>query len=256
MLPISEGANMQNIRNPRGMRSTSMIVGTLAMLVVFPVAAARVAAGASPVPTGREPSSEGRAAPSVGLTLLAGLVRPICHGNLTCDGSFRASPSLEALVLYQPNETWAFGLVGLVERLHWTGGGFSMIDGTPYTEVHDIMGGFGGFAARFVPRPERSLTPVVQVALGWVFQSPGRPFECGHRVAPGGQLAVGGRARVSSSAFVFGMVSARGVTKDDTCSISDVLTTPFAGWAFGFHAGAAFDVALGHTRSETSITAR
>ncbi len=118
-----------------------------------------------------------------------------------------------------------------------------------------MTAGLAGLAARFVPAPARVLTPVVQLALGWAFQLPGQPFDCGRRVVPAGQLALGGRARGSSSAFVFAMLSARAAIKDN-CVVFDAPTTPFAGWGFGLHAGAAFDVALGHTRPETPIAAR
>jgi hypothetical protein len=41
----------------------------------------------------------------------------------------------------------------------------------------------------------------------------------------------------------------------ETCVVSDAPSMPLAGWGFGFHAGAAFDIALGHARPAMPIAA-
>jgi hypothetical protein len=234
----------------------SRIAATLALLVVVlgvPPGGA-YAASPAPEPTETVLRSETRAMPSLGLTLLAGLALPACKGSYPCYGAFGTAPSLQALILYQPNESWAFGLVGQVERIHWEATEHSMIDGTPYRAESDVTWGFAGLAARFVPLPAIFLTPVVQLAVGWTFQQMGQPYGCSHGARPAAQLAVGGRARVSSSAFVFAMASARGAVTDG-CLVFDAPNTPLAAWGFGFHAGAAFDIALGHTGPATPIAA-
>jgi hypothetical protein len=174
---------------------------------------------------------------------------PACGGSRSCYGTFGPAPSLQALVLYQPHPSWAFGLVGQIERIHWEATEQSMLNGAPYRVESNVTAGFAGLAGRFVPSPERFLTPVVQVALGWGFQGKGFPYDC-ERTSPAAQIAVGGRARVSSSAFVFAMASARGEANDG-CVVFDAPSLPLATWGFAFHAGASFDVALGHARPAT-----
>lgn len=232
------------------------IAATLAVLIVV-VCAPRggaFAASPAPEPTGTELRSEARAVPNLGFTLLAGLALPACGDSRGCYGAFGTAPSLQALILYEPTEIWAFGIVGQVERIHWEATEYSMLDGTPYRAESDVTGGFAGLAARFVPLPALFLTPVVQLSLGWAFQQMGQPYGCSYGARPAAQLALGGRARVSSSVLVFAMASARAAVADG-CAVSDAPNTPLAAWGLGFHAGAAFDVALGHTRPATPIAA-
>jgi hypothetical protein len=195
-------------------------------------------------PAAAEVLAEARPVPRLGFTLLGGLGVPACWGG-SCYGTFSPAASLQALVLYQPHPSWAVGLAGQIERLHWEATEHSMLDGTPYHVESDLIAGFAGLAGRFMPLPELFVTPVVQMAVGLGFQEVGFSYGCEHGARPTAQLALGGRARISSSAFVFAMASARAAIPAG-CSVSDAPNVPFAAWQFAFQFGASFDVALGH----------
>ena len=228
----------------------SRIIATGALLVVMLSEAPQLALAANPPlePTGPGLHAGARPLPRVGFTLLAGLGLPACGGMQSCYGTFGTAPSLQALVLYQPHPSWAFGLLGQIERIHWEATERSMLDGTQYRVESDVTSGFAGLAARVVPLPELFLTPVVQVAVGWAFQERGEPYGCHHGARPAAQLAVGGRARVSSSTSVFVLASAR-LAADGGCVVFDAPSTPLAAWGFAFHAGASFDLPLGHAHA-------
>jgi hypothetical protein len=198
------------------------------------------------------------AGPMVSSTVLVGLAFPSCDGQPdSCKGSLGPAPSIEGLVLYEPTETWAFGLVGQLARLHWEGTYVGMTDGATHAVDSELLSGFAGLAARFVMLPRWSVTPVFELALGSAFQTQtGSNFGCNDGVIPTGQIAAGGRARVTSSLSLFAMASASGGIKGG-CGASDgPPATPFVGWGFGFHAGAAFDIMLGGAKSGAAIAAR
>jgi hypothetical protein len=229
----------------------SRIIATPALLVLMFGGASRGARAADPPTESAAAELRGgtHPVPRLGFTLLAGLGIPAC-GSQSCSGTFGPAPSLQALVLYQPHPSWAFGLVGQIERLHWETFEQSMLNGVPYRVESNVTAGFAGLAGRYVPSPERFLTPVVQVALGWGFQGKGFPYDCENGASPTAQIAFGGRARVSSSAFVFAMASVRGEANDG-CFVLDAPSLPLATWGFAVHAGGSFDVALGHAGPAT-----
>jgi hypothetical protein len=241
----------QNVR--RGFLTIAILVGALAASPgqVFAEGPERALArdGAAP---------EAPPDPRIGFAVLAGLALPACNGQTgSCDGSLGPAGSLQGLVLYEPSATWAFGLAGQLTRLHWQGTYVGMGDGATHAVDSDLTTGFVGLTARFIPLPAWSITPVFQLALGSAFQAQtGSNFGCNDGVIPTGQLALGGRARVSSSVSVFAMASASSGIKGG-CVVSDgPPVTPFVAWGYGFHIGAAFDVPLGHSRSEASVAAR
>jgi hypothetical protein len=217
----------------------------MSVVVLGALPGAAFAASPAPEATGSELQSEVRIVPNLGLTVLAGLTRPACRRGPDCFGTFGSAPSLQTLLLYQPNETWAFGLLAQVERSHWQATATPMTEGAPpYNVETDVTSGFAGLAARFMPLPARRLSPVVQLAMGLEFQQTSQTFGCGAIASPAAQLGLGGRARVSSSIFVFAMASARAALASG-CVVSDAPATPFAALGLGFHAGAAFDFAFG-----------
>jgi hypothetical protein len=217
------------------------------------------AAGPTPERAGSDVRPEGPAAQSVGFTLLAGLALPVCTGQSgSCDGSPGAAPSLEALVLYEPNGRWAFGVVGQLARVHWRQTYLGMVAGAPPGIVEsDLTSGFAGLAARFTPLPTRVVTPIIQLAVGSAFQmQTGSNFDCNGGVIPTGQLELGGRARVTSSFSLFAVASASGGIKGG-CGVDDgAPATPFVGWGYGLRAGASFDITVGRASSEGAIAAR
>jgi hypothetical protein len=235
----------------------SRIIATPALLVLLMLGGASRGAQAADPPTesaAADLRAEAHPVPRLGFTLLAGLAMPGCGGSPSCYGTFGTAPSLQALVLYQPRPSWAFGLVGQIERIHWEATEQSKLGGTPYRAESNVTAGFAGLAGRFVPSPERFLTPVVQVAFGWGFQGKGFAYDCEHGANPAAQIAVGGRARVSSSAFLFALASARGEANDG-CAVFDAPSLPLPIWGLAFHAGASFDVALGHAGPATPAAA-
>lgn len=178
--------------------------------------------------------------------LLGGLAVPLCRNQQGCDGELSNGPSLGGLVLLGPNDRWAFGLAAQVSRLHWSEAYLGMSDGMTHWIDLDLTTGFAGVAASYNGLPERRVAPVVQAAVGTGFQiQSGTNFHCNDGFIPTGQLAVGARMRTSASFSLVGLASATWGFKESDCGVSDGPgTTPFAGWGFGFHLGAAFDLIL------------
>jgi hypothetical protein len=221
-----------------------------ALFAVVSILCARPAFGAdSSTRAADETPTDSSTAPSVGLTVLGGLSMPSCVGQVeSCTRSFGPAPSIRALVLYQPTANWGFGLSGQVAWVHWSATYVAFSgDLNPPTQTveSDLTVGFGGVAARYTPFPDWRVTPVIELALGASFQSQtGSNFGC-NGPAPAGELGLGARARLASSLSLFAMASAFGGFRD-SCGVSDgAPATPFVGWGYGFHAGAAFDVGLG-----------
>jgi hypothetical protein len=216
---------------------------SVAFFLALAVASGRaLAAGTEPRPVNREAPSVSK----VEFTLLGGLAVPLCRGQQGCDGRLSSGPALGALVLYAPNDRWAVGVAAQMWRVHWREPYIGMLDGRTYQIDSDLTAGFAGLAARYTLLPERSVTPIVQAALGAGFQTQtGTNFQCNNGFIPTGQLAVGGRAQASANFSFFGLVSASWGLKPSECVVSDGPgTTPFAGWGLGFHIGATFDVVL------------
>jgi hypothetical protein len=185
----------------------------------------------------------------VSFTVSAGLALPKCSGaGDSCDGSLGAGPSLGASVLYEPNGRWGFGVVGQLARVHWRGSYLGMTDGQPHEVDSDLTPGFVGLAVRYLPLSNRVVTPVIQLALGAAFQAQtaSNP-RCTDGRSPTSQLALGLRGRLTSSMSLFALASASGGATWSACATSDgAPATPFAGWGFGLHAGAAFDLPVGN----------
>jgi hypothetical protein len=181
----------------------------------------------------------------VGFVLLGGLALPVCRNQQGCGGDLGGGPSLAGFVLLAPNERWAFGLGGQVSRVHWGEAFLAMSDGSPQRIDLDLTTGFAGVAARYTVLPERRVTPVVHAALGTGLQmQTGTNYHCNDGFIPTGQLAVGARMQTDASLSFLGLASATWGFKED-CGVSDGPgATPFAGWGFGLHLGAAFDLLL------------
>jgi hypothetical protein len=182
----------------------------------------------------------------IGFALLGGVAVPLCRGQQGCDGHLSSGPSLGALVLYAPNDRWAVGVAVQMSRAHWREPFTGMVDGQTYQFDSDLTAGFAALAARYTPLPEYRVTPIIHAALGTGFQTQtGTNFHCNSGFIPTGQLAVGARAQASASFSFFTLASASWGFKPSECGVSDGPgATPFAGWGFGLHMGAAFDVAL------------
>ena len=182
----------------------------------------------------------------VGLVVLGGLAVPLCRGQQGCDGHLSSGPSIGGLVLYAPNNKWAIGVAIEAARTHWREPYVGMVDGKTYQIDADLTAGFAALAMRYSPFPEHSVTPIVHAAVGTGFQTQtGTNFQCNDGLIPTGQIAVGVRDQASANFSFFGLVSARWGFKLSDCGVSDGPgATPFAGWGFGFHVGAAFDVVL------------
>jgi hypothetical protein len=184
--------------------------------------------------------------PKVGLTVLGGMAVPRCLNQADCGGHLSTGPSIAALALYAPNDSWAVGVAGQMSRVHWSEPYIGMADGKAYVIDSRLTTGFVALAARYVALPDHRVTPIVQAAVGAGLQTQtGTNFHCNDGLIPTGQLSVGARAQASRSFSFFALASATFGLKLSDCSISDGPDpTPFAGWGFGLHAGAAFDVAL------------
>jgi hypothetical protein len=239
-------------------------VGTSRRLVIvglgLGLAGALSAAGqATAAALDQAPAAKELAAPAVGVTLLAGLAAPTCSSGQaeSCAAGLDAGPSVQALVLFRPSESWSVGVVGQLARAHWRATYLGMVDGAPHDVQADLTTGFVGLAARVVLLPTRVVSPVVQLALASAFQTQtGSNFGCNDGLMPTGQLALGGRARVSPSFALFALASASGGVKlAGDCAVSDgPPATPFAGWGYGLHVGASFDLAVGG--ASASLAAR
>jgi hypothetical protein len=236
--------------------------GRLASLVVAAALCAPAwSAAATPADSARDGAEKpAPAVPSVDFTMLAGLALPTCSGQAeACSGSLGVGPSMQALVLFQPMQTWSIGVVGQLSRSHWQGSFIGMTDGAPHGVASELTTGFLGLASRIVFLPGSAVSPVMQLALASAFQTQtGSNFNCNDGLAPTGQLGLGAKARVSRSFAVFAIASASaGVKLAGDCVASDgPPTTPFAAWGFGLHFGASFDVPLGGASSGASLAAR
>jgi hypothetical protein len=237
-------------------------VGRLASLVVAvalctPVRSAAAIEADSPRDGAEKPAP---AVPNIDFTMLAGLALPTCSGQAeACSGSLGVGPSVQALVLFQPMQSWEIGVVGQLSRSDWRGSYVGMTDGAPHGVESELTTGFLGLASRIVFLPGSAVSPVIQLALASAFQTQtGSNFGCNDGLAPTGQLGLGGKARVSPSFAVFAIASASGGVKlKGDCLASDgPPATPFAAWGFGLHFGASFDVPLGGASSGASLAAR
>jgi hypothetical protein len=189
------------------------------------------------------PSKDAPGTPNVMFGVLGGVAMPFCRSQQGCDGHLSTGPSLGAVVLYAPNNRWAIGVGVEAARTHWREPYVGMTDGKTYQIDTDLTAGFAALAMRYTPFPQQSLTPIVQAALGSGFQTQtGTNLQCNDGFIPTTQIALGVREQASPSFSFFGLASARLGFKLSDCGVSDGPgTTPFAGWGFGLHLGAAFD---------------
>jgi hypothetical protein len=180
------------------------------------------------------------APPKLGLSILAGIVRPVCGGHSDdCTGRVSLAPSVQGRFLFAPTARWAFGLVGELSRFHPSGGN------SGHPETYSITTGFAGFAAQLVLLPNVLASPVASVALGVAGQSrTGTTISCSDGLVATGELAVGERVRLNRSVSLLGLASAAWGRRRD-CNISDAEATPFVAWAIAVRAGATFDLSLG-----------
>jgi hypothetical protein len=186
--------------------------------------------------------------PTLGVAALGGLVWPSCQGqNGDCGGSVSLAPAAQLLLLYQPDRAWAFGLAGQVAHTTWRSTYVGMTDGALHDVSEELTTGFFGVTARYAFLAAHAVTPLVQVAGGSAFQGQsGSNLNCNDKVAPTGEVEVGGLARVSSSLSLYALASASGGVRLGGCGASDgPPVTPFAGWGVGLHLGAAYDLPLG-----------
>jgi hypothetical protein len=183
--------------------------------------------------------------PSIGFTLLAGVALPTCTGQPAGCAGLGPAPSVQGLVLFQPNRAVAMGVVGQLSRLRWRGSYVGQIDGQTSGVESDLTNVFAGLAVRFAFLPEHVVTPVLQLAAGFALQEQtGSNFNCNGGPIPASQLGVGASARLAPSVSLFALASAS-IGFTDFCEVIDgPPATPFAGWGYAFHAGASFDVAL------------
>jgi len=225
-------------------------IASFAVAVALSTPAGLAAASSAPpgdsAPSRTERREDPPALPSVGITMLAGLALPACDGlGTNCAGGLDAGPSLQGFVLFQPTETWAFGIVGQLARTHWHATYPGMTDGGRIHGVaSDLTNGFVGLAARIVLLPRRPVSPVIQLAFASAFQSQtGSNINCNNGLTPTGQAGLGARTRVGASFALYSMASATTGFKLENCSVSDgPPATPFGGWGYGFHVGASFDL--------------
>jgi hypothetical protein len=239
-----------------GMVRTDMI----ALFAAASLFSAGPAPGADSAPAINETPAESSPRPSVGGTVLGGLSLPSCHGQTgACESSLDAAPSWRALVLYEPSPKWGFGLAGQVGSFHWKATYLPYsVNPTLQTIESDLTVGFVGPVARYVVLPEWRVTPIIELAMGAAWQSQtGRNFNCNGGVTPTAQLAVGASARVVPAISIFAMASAMTGLPLAVCDASDgAPATPFVGWGYGLHAGAAFDVGLGSRSSGSTVPYR
>ena len=188
----------------------------------------------------------GSRGPKVGFTLLGGMTVPWCGGQPDCGGQMSIGPSIAALVLFAPNDSWAVGLEVQVSRVHWREPYLGMVDGMTHQIDLDLTAGFAAAAARYTLLPEHRVTPLVQAAIGAGLQKQtGTLFQCEDGGAPTGQLAIGARAQASKDFSFLALASATFGIKLSGCSVSDGPgPAPFAGWGVGLQVGAAYDLLL------------
>ena len=217
-------------------------VVSVVSLAVALLAGRAVAAGSEQRPAEAEVSR----VPRVGLTVLSGLAVPLCAGQQGCDGQLSTGPAAGGIALYIPDDRWGFGFATQISRSHWREPYVGPGNGTRYEVDSHLRYGFAGLAVRYIPLPEYSVTPVALAAIGAGFQSQtGTNVHCNDGHIPTGHLAVGARAQASANVSFFSLVSATWGFKLSNCSVSDGPgPTPFAGWGFGFHVGAAIDLLL------------
>jgi hypothetical protein len=182
----------------------------------------------------------GPAPPKLGLSILAGIVRPLCGGfSDDCTGRASLAPSVQGRFLFAPTARWAFGIVGELSRFHPSGGN------SGHPETYSITTGFAGFAAQFVLLPNLLASPVASVALGVAGQSQtGTTITCTDGLVATTELAVGERVRLDRAVSLLGLVSASWGKRRD-CFISDAEATPFVAWGIAVRAGATFELPLG-----------
>jgi hypothetical protein len=84
----------------------------------------------------------------------------------------------------------------------------------------------------------------------------GSNFECNGSLIPTGQAALGGRAKLSASVNLFALASATGGIKGGCAASDGPPATPFAGWGYGVHVGASFDLGVAGAEAPRSVAAR
>jgi hypothetical protein len=181
------------------------------------------------------------APPKLGLSIVAGIVRPLCGGSSDdCAGRVSLAPSVQGRLLFAPTARWAFGIVGELSQFHPSTTSFN---GAPQT--YTITTRFAGVAAQFVLLPNILASPVASVALGVAGQSrTGSTISCNDGFLPTTELAVGERVRLNRAVSLLGLASMSWGHRRD-CFISDAEATPFVAWGIAVRAGATFDLPLG-----------
>jgi len=185
-----------------------------------------------------------RATPGFGFAILAGVSLPFCNGQReSCAGGLGPAPSVQGLLLYRPSPTWGFGLGAELTRVHWSTTFGTMI-GTTDEAAADLTAGFAGLTTLFSLFPERALTPVVLVTLGWAFQfQSASSFGCNNDgLFPTAELGLGASERIAPSVSAFLLASASTGFKQGFCEVIDgPPAVPFAAWGGSVRIGATFD---------------
>jgi hypothetical protein len=185
--------------------------------------------------------------PKVGGVLLGGVLLPRCGPAETCAGSFGASPSVQARLLFEPSGALALGFAGQVARTSWRATYPPALGGSGGEVASTLTTAFFGATARVAFLPERTVTPLLEGAFGTAFQAQtGSNANCNRGVTPTVEVGLGASARASSSVSFVAVASASTGVKLEGCAVADgPPATPFAGWGWGLHLGAAFELPLG-----------